>query len=72
MDILGHLDKRNYAMQEQAGMTNSLAKPRTIEETIADTIAYHERKLVDLRAAQEVLKKSGVLEALEALQKLSY
>lgn len=71
MDIFGGMQK-NYAMEQASQGPMAPGRPRTIAETIADQVAYHERKLADLKAAQEVLKNSEVLAALEALQKLSW
>ncbi len=70
MDILGGL--RNDYLTKQEAIGSSPARPRTIIETISDQIAYHERKLTDLKAAQEILKNSEIMKALEALQKLSW
>lgn len=67
----GGLKKMEYDRAEQA-MGPVTARPRTISETIGDQIAYHQRKLDDLKAAQKVLENTDVLAALEALQKLSF
>ena len=68
----GGLKKMAYDNQAMEGSSPVTARPRTISETIGDQIAYHQRKLDDLKAAQKVLENTDVLAALEALQKLSF
>lgn len=57
------------AYSKEAAMNIAQYRPRTFKETLADQIAFHERKIAELKAVHDSLTPE-LEKFVEALQKL--